>query len=431
MKKIFLCLLALILALSCLASCAAKHSGGVSSTTASTEQSSDISVSSEKDEPQSSTITTVSSDIKTSSKEQSKPAPVVSKKPDRPTSSQSESESVKVYKNKRTVELGAYQFRLNKCTANGNDEQSRLEEYKSVIKEGYFNTFFINLDTDILTHLEVIGEAGGSIWISMTPFHSTSQSLDSYIENIEYYLNLIKDMGYGDLVNGFAWDEPVWHGQTNADFLAMTNTLYHKFGLRNFPVFATGEFSGLEGNEIGKEADDMDKVMTSSLKYVTDVAFDAYGVDVRDGVVPTQATLDRWREKISPNINTSKDYYTEYKNKLLNHVGHPANIWYYPCCYKAPVGTGLNGIKRADEGYCLGHLEFMAEDILSEQYGAGLVLYTFSGETGLERHLPLKDEKGNYKYSPDEVKWDTYCAALKRICKKFSAKKVKLAPIGA
>ncbi len=426
MKRIFLVCLSAVLALSFFVSCAGNKAADVSSAAASNEQSSQIASTEQK--PQSSTVTTNSSVPET---ESNSSTPTVSKKPDRPTKSESESSSIKVYKNKGTLELGAYQFRLNKCVANGTDEESRLEEYTSVVKEGYFNTFFINLDTDILTHLEIIGEAGGSIWISMTPFHSTSQSLDSYIENIEYYINLIKDMGYGDLVNGFCWDEPVWHGQTNADFLAMTKALYQKFGLRNFPVFATGEFSDLEGNEIGVEADKMNKVMTSSLIYVTDVAFDAYGVDVRDGVVPTQATLDRWRDKISPNINTSKDYYTEYKKKLLDHVGHPANIWYYPCCYAASVGTGLNGIKRADEGYCLGHLEFMAEDILKEEYGAGLVLYSYSGDTGLARHLPLKDENGNYKYFPDEVKWDTYCEALKRICKKFSSVKVKLAPIGA
>ena len=426
MKKAVLACLSVILTLACLVSCTGNKIN-VSSATASIDQSSDLGASSEKDEPQSSTVTTTSSDTKSSGDANPLPVSV----PTRPTKSSSESESVKIFKNKRTLELGAYQFRLDKCVANGTDDESQLEEYKSVVKEGYFNTFFVTLSTDILTHLEVIGEAGGSIWLSMTPFHSTSQSLDSYIENIEYYVNLIKKMGYGDLINGFCWDEPVWHGQTNADFLAMTKTLYQKFGLRNFPVFATGEFSGLEGNEIGKEADDMDKVMTSSLKYVTDVAFDAYGVDVRDGAVPTAETLARWRSNIDPDINTTKDYYTGYKKKLLEHVGHPANIWYYPCCYAAPVGTGLNNIKRADEGYCLGHLEFMAEDILSEELGGGLVLYTYSGDTGLAKHLPLKDENGNYKYYPNEVKWDNYCAALKRICKKFSSTKVKLANIGA
>jgi hypothetical protein len=213
----------------------------------------------------------------------------------------------------------------------------------------------------------------------------------------------------------------------------MTSSLYKKFGLRNFPVFATGEFSGLEGNEIGVEADEMNKVLTESLKYVTDVAFDAYGVDVRDGVVPTAEALARWKEKISPNVTDSKSYYTEYKKKLVNHVAHPVNVWYYPCAYEAPVGTGLNGINRADEDYCIGHLEFMAEDIMKDEYGAGLILYTYhtSGERyGLQRHLALKDSNGYYKYYPNEEKWDKYFAKLKDICDKFNQTAVKRANIG-
>lgn len=425
MKKTILICLSLMLALACFVGCAQKPTD-VSSTQPQTEQSSQITSAETSSEENSSTVTTTSSNQKPSSTPSTKVEP-------EETSSETESSSVKVYKNKGTVQLGAYHLNLKYCTANGDSNAAMVEEFQSVLDEGYFNTFFISSNTSVLDNAKMIAEAGATFWLHVGDFRKSKMSIESYIEDAVYYVNLLKKMGYGDLINGFYWDEPVWRGMTNEEFLTMTKALYQEFGLRNFPVFATGEFSGLEGNEIGVEADDMNKVLSSSLKYVTDAAFDAYGVDVRDGVVPTDATLARWREKISPDVNNSKDYYTGFKKKLLNHIGHPVNVWYYPCCYEAPVGTGLNNIKRADEGYCLGHLEFMAQDILKEEYPGGLVLYTYhtSGTRyGLQRHLAIKDKNGNYKYYPNEVKWDRYCEALKTICAKFSATKAKRADIG-
>ena len=430
MKKMVCLCAALILALMCLVSCAIGATEG-SSSMAALKESSNVAVQSGG--ANSSTVSTTSRVFDRTPTEESgvysNRTPLRSNAAEN-NKDETASSSVKVYKNKRTVQLGAYAFRLNTCNANGYYEGSQLEEYSSVINEGYFNTYFVPSDADVLTQVKLIAESGGTFWLHVGDFRKSKGTIQSYIEDAKFYVDLLKSQGYGEILNGFYWDEPVWRGMTNEEFFTMTKALYQTFGLRNFPVFATGEFSGLEGNEIGTDADDMNKVMTSSLTYVTDVAFDAYGVDVRDGAVPTAATLEKWRDKISPNVNTTKDYYTEYKKKLQAHVGHPVTIWYYPCCYAAPVGTGLNNIKRADEGYCLGHLEFMAEDILKEPYAGGLVLYSYSGDTGLAKHITIKDAKGNYKYYPDEEKWESYCAALKRICKKFNSTKSRQANIG-
>lgn len=433
MKKTAALFLALALMLGLCACCADRPADFVSSQTAQTEDA-QTQTSSQQSESDlvSSTVSTVSHVFDRTPTPESE---VYSNRtPLRPNVAENPkdetvSSSVKVYKNKGSLGLGIYGLRLENCTANGYLQDSKIEEYTTMVNEGYFNTFFVSTDSNILTQVKIIAEAGGTFWLHTGDYRKEDGSIQSYIEDAKYYVDLLKRKGYGDLLNGFYWDEPVWRGMTNEEFFTMTKALYQTFGLRNFPVFATGEFSGLEGNEIGTDADNMNKVLTSSLTYVTDVAFDAYGVDVRDGAVPTAETLAKWKEKISPKVETTKDYYVEYKNKLVDHVGHPVNIWYYPCCYAAPVGTGLNGIKKADEGYCLGHLEFMAEQILSEEYGGGLVLYSYSGDTGFKKHAAVK-QGGNYRYYPDEEKWETYCAALKRICNKFSYTKTKRANIG-
>ena len=422
MKRIIAIITVLVMAAALFVGCG-QGSANVSSLSG-TEGSEIASTNSEKES--SSTNKTSSVVSETSS--------VTSKRPLRGESGETESSSIKVYNNPQTIGLAGYHSQLKYCTSNGSTTDAKIEEFTTLVNSGYFNTWFVSLNADALTQAKIIAEAGGTIWIAVGQFYSSKTSIEKFMENVDYYMNLLKDAGYGEIINGFSWDEPVYQGMTNADFLLMTKSLYQAYGLRNFPVFATGEFSGLEGNQdaIGTEADDMNKVLTSSLVYVTDVAFDAYGVDVRDGVTPTEETLARWREKISPKVNSSKDYYTEFKNKLLNHVGHQANVWYYPCAYEAPVGTGLGGIKKADEGYCLGHLEFMAEEILNEDYPGGLVLYTYhtSGERfGLQRHVSIKGKDGRYKYYPDEEKWDTYFDTLKYICTKFSSNKIKFADI--
>ncbi len=433
MKRSLALVIAALMLCCLLAACTDKKDGGISSAIANTEITSSISSKNESAQSKVTTTSAPESAKSDSSKTYSHRYPYGqdrSSKPQitRPTQSESESESVKIYKNSGTVQIIAYGFRLNTCTANGIDDESKLAEYKDVVNQGYFNAFFVPTDADVLTQAEIIAQAGGSMWLHVGDFRSYRESIESYIDDAKFYVDMLTNKGYGELINGFYWDEPVWRGMTNEDFLTMTRELYKTFGLRNFPVFATGEFSGLEGNEIGTEADDMNKVLTPSLKYVSDIAFDAYGVDVRDGAVPTADTLKRWKENISPNVTDTKSYYTEYKNKLKKHAGHPVTFWYYPCAYEAPVGTGLNNIKRANEDYCIGHLEFMANDVLKEEYAGGVVLYTYytSGDRyGLQRHLAIKDTNGNYKYYPNEEKWDKYFLTLKNVCTKFNSVKTK------
>ena len=433
MKKIVSILLAGLFAAFLLASC---KSGGenlssalVSSEAAQSEEASSEAAQSENtssgEKKNSSVVTTTSApqDNKNSSSKKS----VL----DRNTSSESEGISVKYY-NKGTVGLGAHEFRLDLCTAAGSDDEAKLEEFTDVVNEGYFNTYFVSLDTKILDVMEPIAKSGGTVWISGTR-NVTESNIDSIIDDIKYYLDLLDKQGYKDLVNGVYWYEPLWEGSiTNSEFLKLTQAIYQKLGLRNFPTFAPHNFISATGNETEEQADKNEVILTSSLKYVTDISFTAYGYDVRDGAKLSEAKLNELRNTISPEIETPGDYYIYAKKKLHSLAGHPVNTWYYACAYDFNLTVGLDGLKKADEDYCIGHLEFMSNDVLKSEYQGGIIIHKYyikNGGIGFQRHLPLKNSKGNYKYYPSDEKWDNYGNALKKVKEKFDSKKANLAKI--
>ena len=156
-------------------------------------------------------------------------------------------------------------------------------------------------------------------------------------------------------------------------------------------------------------------------KYLTDIGYDSYGVDVREGFVHSKDTIQKWQNVISPNITNGRSYYTEYKKILQKHVGHEANFWYFPTAFETPITQSIDGVGPATEGYCLGHLEFMVEDVLKEKHPGGIIIYTYYTWTfpGFVERMDVKDESGNYKYFGDQPKWNKYSQALRDVTAKF------------
>ena len=346
-------------------------------------------------------------------------------------SSESESQSVKYYNN-GTLGIGAHEFRIDLCTAAGSNDKAKLQEFADVVEEGYFNTYFVPFDENLLNHMNIIAKSGGTVWLSGTR-NITETNIDSIIDDIKFYLDLLDENGYKDLVNGVYWYQPIWNGLiTNSEFLKLTQAIYQKLGLRNFPTFAPHNFVSATGRESEEQADKDSLILPSSLKYVTDISFTSYGYDVRDGVIIPDSKLNDLHNTVSPEIKTTGDYYIYLKEKLHNYVGHPVNTWYYACAYDTPVSVGLNGLGKADESYCVAHLEFMANDVLKSQCQGGIIIhkYYINGEgIGFQRHLPLRDAGGRYKYYPNEEKWEEYGHTLKKIKIKFDSKKANLAKI--
>ena len=162
-----------------------------------------------------------------------------------------------------------------------------------------------------------------------------------------------------------------------------------------------------------------------AFEYLTDISFDSYSVDVRDGAA--NGDVIRKTAIELPGVVDGKTYYSELTKLLLRITGHPANVWYFPCAYTTSLWGGLDGLGRADEQYCVAHLEFFHDLLMQQDYKGGLFLYTYmqwsnEKELGLRSHLiveaPLSSEE-QYKLRPQEAKWKKYSALVKEITLEF------------
>ncbi len=335
------------------------------------------------------------------------------------TSSQTESESVKVtFKN--SIQIGMHGFGPgSNCYNLGKTTDDAYREFEEVIQEGYVTTVCTREAMLQKRFWDIVVKYDLTVWFSAWAIYDSSKrTLDKYcsISGNPVYkvVEFIKDKPeWWDRFNGFWYDEKIWRGETNDDFLAETKFFYQKYGKRNFAVLATGEFTGVEGNEdlIGTSAENMKKILPYAMEYLTDIAFDSYGVDVRDGVDLSHRLKD-WQERISPNIVDGKTYYIEMTNLLLRLVNHDVNVWFYPCAYQP--------YSYAEEDYCLSHLKFFVDLLEKQKHQGGIFLYVYHSQTGsLEDRLIVKDDDNRQLLLPNEDKWVYYSQGLKKIAQKF------------
>ena len=335
----------------------------------------------------------------------------------------------------KAISIGSYHFHPRWTKNYGDSEEKRIEEFEDVMKSGYFNSIIVEigyLNND--EFWRVISENDATVWLNcFDSFDSEVESIESWLLKRSEAIDVLKqNEERWERFLGFHFDEPVWRGQSNADFLTMTKTLYEKYSKRIYPVFATGEFSRSEGNsqQIKLDAKNMKKVRVDALKYVTDIGFDSYSVDVRDGA--SNGDYIKKNQEEFPEMVDGKSYYKVLAKKLASLAGHDVNIWLYPCAYTTSLWGGLNGATRADEDYCLAHLEFFRELLLEQEFQGGINLYTYTqfrdnNELGLQSHLVVKDENGNQKLLPDIEKWEKYSKRLSEICEEFKNTEAKLA----
>ena len=328
--------------------------------------------------------------------------------------------------------LGIYHFHPRWTVNYGDSMEKRIEEFEDVVKSGYFNSIIV--EKEYLNNDEfwrVCLENGCTVWLNIyDSFYSDKWTFEEWSAPYVKELDILKqNPERWENYLGLHFDEPVWRGQSNADFLYMTKTFYEMYGKRNFPVFACGEFTDNEGNsmQLKMEAKDMKKVIPEALKYVTDVGFDSYSVDVREGW-GNGSYINKMHEKYGDDIVDGKSYYKKHTDILLSMIDHDVNIWYFPTCYT----TGLWRGGRVGEGFCIGHLEYMAELLMQQKCQGGLCLYTYyqfsnPAEFGLQSHLVVKDAEGNLKLRPENVKWWDYSAKLREMCEKFKNTKANLA----
>ncbi len=339
------------------------------------------------------------------------------------------SNTIKQYKNPDSLQITCYHLSLAYCTTYGNDLASRTAEFQEMVDQKYFNTYFLDATNATYLGIEVpiVAKAGATFWLHFGNYNSKNETIEDYTARVRTVINDLKAKGYGDLINGVIWDEPMWNKQSNADFLAQSEVHYKVFGLRNNPVFATGEFSAIEGN-LSTPAEQFGKVHPDALKYVTDVGFDSYGVDVRDSATnnPSQSKhYEDWSKELNYTVKNGKDYYLGYKELLKSRVGHEVNYWWFPTAFGWNTYSGV-----ADEAFCSAHLEFMRDDLLNDKNAGGIAIYTYPtfashGSVGFVHRVDIKDVYGNYKHYPEDEKWESYCDLLRKTTEKFNSIKYK------
>ncbi len=439
MTKVLAAIMAISISAITLCSCAGGGEQNVSSAVASSEAAySEVETTSEvSSEPE--TSSEASSEQSSSEKEEESSSSKIaivrpgasSKKADTTTTS-SKSESIK--KNvdpAEALQIGAFHFNPKWTVNYGKDDESRMQEMNDVLAAGYFNTLQVELPYAANKEFwEVCVKNDTSVWILLYDyFDSTAgETIEEYIAEVDKAVSVIKSNSeWWDNFCGFAFEESVWRGQTNADFLAESEALYKKYGKRSHVVLATGEFTGVEGNELqlGVTADEMKKMLSSSFKYCTDVAFDSYGVDVRDGSY--NGSIISSTQKELPNVTDGQSYYRELTKLLVRLAGHDVNVWFYPCAYT----TNLWGGGRADEDYCIAHLNFFDELLKEQEYQGGIMLYTYTqfsniNEVGLQSHLVVKNDQGE-QLRPLEIKWINYSKRLAQITSEYKQTKANLA----
>ena len=437
--KVLSAVLVLIMSALFFSSCAGeKKENDTSSKTAEKEYSSQVTsveneASSKKEE-----ISSIKED--SSKNEEASQKETSSKKFQRP--SETESGSVKVTVDpSKTKGIGVYHFSpgwADHYAEKPTDDQ-RYEEFEDVLKSGYFNTVVgVELEPRFW---EICEKYEVSVWMNIWTLYDTKSSkpeinnLEKYVANIDKTISVIKaNPKWWSRFQGFFYDEPIWRGQKNEDYLAITRTLYQKYGKRNFPVFATGVLIGVEGNELqlGQTADANKKVLPFALEYTTDVAYDSYSVDVRDGA-SNGGYIERVRKEANlPGIVDGKSYYREIANSMLRITGHPANIWFFPTAYRTNLWGGLNGDTHVTEEFSVAMLDFMRDLLEEYDYQGGLMLYNyqkFSNAHALAEVLVVKDENGRNKLCPEGYegkKWNSYCYLIKEITKEYKANEARV-----
>ena len=434
---ILLCAFASILICSC-----SKKTESNSSTVVETEKNSSIvttsSVNTQMDsEPQSSS---------SNKKEENSSEKPNSSQVENASTASSNSQSVKVAPADRKCVVFCG---MSYPTANsyGDTREDTFREIADIAKAGYINSLSEREYLELDEYWDIVIKYDLTVWYSQYAlFDSTKIQEDGTTltidEHLEYLYSVVDEHikpypERWERFNGFWYDEKIWRGQTNADFVTETKAIYQKYGKRNYAVLATGEFSGVEGNEelIGTKADEMDKILPSSFEYITDVGFDSYGIDVREGA-SNGNLAEKYKDEM-PGIYDGESYYREYTEMLLRLVGRDINLWYLPCAYTCTIAGGVGGIRKADEGYCLGHLNFFYNELENRKYAGGLMLYVYglseksenAGIRGLKYFLAVESEgytMDAYKIHPETPKWIYYSVRLRQIVKDYNSQKANI-----
>ena len=341
---------------------------------------------------------------------------------------------------KGTLEISAYHFNPN-CTNNyaspeqfvkfGDNlnpvpKEVKLEEFEDVLKAGYFNTVILENEHINWEEIwEMVEKYDLTVWYDIFElFDSKKGSVEDFFKPYLDELQIARsNPKYWERFNGFVFDENCHRGQTPEDFNATCKYLYEQTGKRNFPVFAPNEITTMW------HGPGQDYMTPAAFEYVTDVAFDVYAVDVRDGA--TNGFILRDAHNAYPEITDGKSFFKVLMDGILEMAGHPVNVWFYPCSQERSIPGGVNGATRNDEDFVMSQLNFFDELMRTYDYYGGIILYSYAqwgaNEHGLQSLIDVQDENGNQKIRPEDNQvWPNYSKQIREFTEKYRNSEVTL-----
>ena len=122
--------------------------------------------------------------------------------------------------------ISMYHFNIGKTVNYDGTEYTRFDELEDVFYNGYCNNIILSvgdLQYDKITNMLI--KYNVSFWISAwNYFDSKYTTIEDYLAKFSYLDEIKDNKQLWDLFLGFHFDENIWRGQSNADFLTMTNT---------------------------------------------------------------------------------------------------------------------------------------------------------------------------------------------------------------
>ncbi len=303
-----------------------------------------------------------------------------------------------------------------------NTAADKLREVEDVLAAGYLNHMMVSYDENFTKVLALCKKYDVDVWIGAGFFNSKKQSIEDFMLNNEEKVNDIIEAGMWDNFLGFYWDEPFLNGMTNADFYLMTKSLFEKWGKRNYPVFAQNHFL----DKVTLTDKNKEKIQPYSLEYITDVSWDNYSYDMREEAKsnPSQNNALKNNSKtLGVEFETAEDYYRFIHSQIMDKIDHDVYVWFHPCAYESSVWTG----GYADEGYCIGHLEFFLKLLNEQEHPGGITLYSYASWStpGIEQYLEVPNiQTGKQLLYPEVSKWKEYSQDLRDMVMDFRTRKL-------
>ena len=290
--------------------------------------------------------------------------------------------------------------------------EDKLVEIEAVLRQGYVNTIMAYMEDGTFEEVvKLCRKYDCKFWFYTNYFDSSSQAIDDYIKSIANVVSKIKAADAWDLFLGFHWDEPFSKGSmTNDDFLLMTEKVYKAYQKRIFTVFNTSVL-----HENLKSSTSIEIPQTYALKYVTDAGWDNYAFDLTSTGTQQNNKISEIAGKVGGTFTTADGLYRYFQDAMMAKFDHPVNVWLFPCAYQE---TSWNGYSRADEDYCVAHLEYFKTLLNEQEYKGGLYLYTYKSSSdrgGLNKYLPITDENDKQLIYTTTEKWTALANNIKAI----------------